>query len=135
MSLVHIVSEARRLAGISQRQLAERAGTSQPAVARIEQGHGSPTIATVQRLLAAAGFELRVELVPAAPADPVIEAFKRDVDRTLLRGNLRRSIDERLRALEEYDAFARELQRGARRAARVAEPDPKQRTGARKRRR
>lgn len=29
--------------------------------------------------------------------DPVIDAFKRDVDRTLIREQLRRSIDERVR--------------------------------------
>lgn len=31
--------------------------------------------------------------------DPVIEAYKKDVDRTLLRENLRRSVDERLEQL------------------------------------
>jgi hypothetical protein len=33
------------------------------------------------------------------PSDPVIEAYKRDVDRTLLRENLRRSPEERGQAL------------------------------------
>ncbi len=31
--------------------------------------------------------------------DPVIEAYKKDVDRTLLRENLRRSVDERVAQL------------------------------------
>ena len=31
--------------------------------------------------------------------DPVIEAYKRDVDRTLIRAQLRRSVDERVQAM------------------------------------
>lgn len=124
---VDLIAEARRRAGLSQRELAERAGTSQPAIARLEQGHASPTLATLERLVAAAGFILRLELVPYAPADPLVEAFKRDVDRTLLRENLRRTIDERLRALEEFDTTVTALQHGVRAMAKVrkvAEPAP-----------
>lgn len=47
--------------------------------------------------------------------DPVIEAYKRDVDRTLLRERLRRSVDERLRDLMSMQAFARELRDAGRR--------------------
>jgi hypothetical protein len=43
--------------------------------------------------------------------DPVIEAYKKDVDRSLLRENLRRSPEERLRALMELQRFAAELKR------------------------
>ena len=42
-----------------------------------------------------------------APTDPVIEAYKKDVDRTLLRENLKLTPDERLRKLA---AFMRSLQ-------------------------
>jgi prevent-host-death family protein len=41
----------------------------------------------------------------------VIERYKRDVDRTLIRENLRRTPDERLRALQELQRFAAELRR------------------------
>ncbi len=40
--------------------------------------------------------EPREELPPADTVDPVIEAFKRDVDRTLLRQNLGRTLDQRI---------------------------------------
>ena len=53
---------ARRRAGLSQRELAERAKTSQSVVARIELGAASPSWDTLARLLAAAGFELDVRL-------------------------------------------------------------------------
>ena len=45
-------------------------------------------------------------LAPADHFDPVIEAYKKDVDRTLLRENLRLSIDERLR---KYTSFVQSL--------------------------
>lgn len=37
-----------------------------------------------------------------APPDPVIEAFKKDVDRTLLRENLKLTPDERVRKLAQF---------------------------------
>ncbi len=45
----------------------------------------------------------------ALPRDPVIEAYKKDVDMTLVRENLRLSIEERLRKLMQLQAFAEEL--------------------------
>ncbi|MBI3607139.1 MAG: hypothetical protein HY207_04145 [Nitrospirae bacterium] len=46
--------------------------------------------------------------------DPVIEAYKRDVDRTLLRENLKLSVDERFRKLMALQRFAEELRRAGR---------------------
>jgi hypothetical protein len=43
--------------------------------------------------------------VSLAP-DPVIEAYKKDVDRTLLRENLKRTVEERLRDLMRLQEFA-----------------------------
>ena len=112
------IQQARRQAGLTQRQLADRAGTSQPAIARLEQGRASPTIATLERLAAAAGFTLRVSLAPKPPIDPVVELYKRDVDRTLLRENLRKSVDERLKSLAELQELGNEVQRAVRKARR-----------------
>ncbi len=52
-----LVKKARARAGLSQRALAREAGTSQSVVARIETGETSPTVATLNRLLEAAGSE------------------------------------------------------------------------------
>ena len=41
--------------------------------------------------------------------DPVIEAYKRDIDRTLVRENLRRTPAERLRNLERWQRFVLRL--------------------------
>jgi transcriptional regulator with XRE-family HTH domain len=59
-----LLVEARRRAGLSQRELARRAGTSQSVIARIEGDTTSPSWDTLARLLAAAGFELRATLAP-----------------------------------------------------------------------
>jgi hypothetical protein len=48
--------------------------------------------------------------------DPVIEVYKKDLDRTRIRENLRRTAEERLRALMEMQRFAVELRRAARAA-------------------
>ena len=48
--------------------------------------------------------------------DPVVELYKRDVDRTLLRQNLRRSIDERILNLMELQKVAEELRRAGQRS-------------------
>jgi hypothetical protein len=53
----------------------------------------------------------------AVPADPVIERYLRDVDRTLLRRNLALSPQERLEQLQELARFADELRRAGRKAA------------------
>lgn len=49
------MKDARRLAGLTQSELAERAGTSQAAISAYESGAKQPTVATLDRLLAAAG--------------------------------------------------------------------------------
>ena len=48
--------------------------------------------------------------------DPVTEAYCKDIDRTLLRDNLSRSIDERFARLMELQRFAEELRRAGREA-------------------
>lgn len=114
ISTAAIIAQARLKAGLTQRQLAQRMGTSQPAIARLEAGQVSPTLGTVERIAAAAGYELRVELVPLLAPDPVIEAYKRDVDRSLLRENLGRTVEERLRSLDDLRRFGDELRRAVR---------------------
>jgi hypothetical protein len=46
--------------------------------------------------------------------DPVIEAYKRDIDRTLIARNRRLSVDERFLQLMELQSFAEELRRAGR---------------------
>jgi transcriptional regulator with XRE-family HTH domain len=106
-----LIREARERSGLTQRALAERAGTTQSVVGRIEAGIGSPRVETVEKLLDAAGFRARVALEPIAPEDPVVRAYQRDIDRTLLRDNLRRTPQERVEALQALQRLAAEAQR------------------------
>lgn len=53
-----MLRQARLSAGLTQAQLARRAGTSQPAIAAYESGTRTPSVATMERLLAAAGMGL-----------------------------------------------------------------------------
>jgi hypothetical protein len=48
--------------------------------------------------------------------DLVIEAYKKDVDRTLIRENLRLSVEERFEKLMRLQGFAEELRRAGQRA-------------------
>lgn len=48
--------------------------------------------------------------------DAVIEAYKKDVDVSLIRENLRLSVDQRLAQLMRLQEFAEELQRARRKA-------------------
>ncbi len=59
------VREARESVGLSQRELAARMSTSQAAVARLEAGGTSATLATLQKAAAALGLELTIDLTPA----------------------------------------------------------------------
>ena len=57
----------RQTAGLSQRALAEQAGTSQPTIAAYESGRVSPSLTTLDRLLAACGH--RLDVVSGAEAN------------------------------------------------------------------
>ena len=83
-----LVREARHRAGLTQRQLAARAGVSQPTIARIEGGEVSPSLERIVELVRAAGFDLDVRVVPL------------DEDAlALAEQNLSRTPEERLDAL------------------------------------
>lgn len=80
-----LVRYSRRRAGLTQRELAARAGVPQPTIARIESGRVSPRLETVDRLLDACGVRLAVEDRPG-----------RGLDRTAIRELLRLTPVQRL---------------------------------------
>lgn len=55
-----LLVRARTAAGLTQRELAQRAGTSQPALARYESGAALPTLPTLERLLLGCGRRLEL---------------------------------------------------------------------------
>jgi transcriptional regulator with XRE-family HTH domain len=99
-----LVYEARSRAGLSQRQLARRAGTAQSVVARIEGGRTHPSSETLARLVAAAGFEIRTELVPRSAADT---HMLDDVERILALSPEQRLLE--VRNVSRFTAAARRV--------------------------
>lgn len=61
---------ARRRASLTQQALAERAATSQAAISAYESGRRSPSVSTLCRILAAAGFEVRMRLAEPDSHEP-----------------------------------------------------------------
>jgi hypothetical protein len=75
------------------------------------------------------GVAVQHDLAPADDCDPVIDANKKDLDRTLLRENLKLTVEVRFIKFERFWEYSQEL-RGAGRKARQtgsghgAEPPP-----------
>lgn len=80
-----LIIEARRRAGITQRELARLLGTHQPVVARWEGGKTEPDFRTVVRVIRACGLDLNVSL-----------SVSDDHDLTLIRRELKVLPHERL---------------------------------------
>ncbi|MFN2525528.1 MAG: helix-turn-helix transcriptional regulator [Actinomycetota bacterium] len=59
-----LIHEARRRAGLTQQQLAERLGTTQSVVARWEAGKRSPSLETIEQIANACDLEVSISLVP-----------------------------------------------------------------------
>jgi uncharacterized protein len=106
MNTAELVKRTRKRHGISQRSLALRAGTDQAAVSRIERGEVSPSVETVERLLAAMGERLRLESEP----------FEGDHDPLHVRATLRRAPAERLALAISWNRLAGRLTEAGRRA-------------------
>ncbi len=70
---------ARRRASLTQQELAKRAATSQAAISAYESGRRSPSVDTLSRILAAAGFEVRMRL-----AEPDTHEASRAIAESLL---------------------------------------------------
>jgi ribosome-binding protein aMBF1 (putative translation factor) len=62
----HAVRERRLELGLSQVELAARAGMTQPALSRLEAGGVIPTIPLLERISAALNADLIVEIAPHA---------------------------------------------------------------------
>lgn len=91
----HLVREMRKRAGLTQRVLAERVGTTQSAIARLERGVGDPTLARLSAIAEACGLELQVRLVDADGHDW-----------SLVERRLGDSVDDRVQGLRNAVAFA-----------------------------
>ena len=73
---------ARQKAGLSQRQFAESAGLTQQSISSYETGRKDPSLETLKRLLAAAGFEMRIRLEPIDDHDAALGVYMESLDST-----------------------------------------------------
>ena len=64
LTLRMFIRMARKLAGLSQKQLAERIGVTQSMIAKLESPRGRPTPDTADRILKATGYRLNQTLQP-----------------------------------------------------------------------
>lgn len=70
-----LIREARRRAGLTQRQLASSAGTAQPGIARWEAGRTAVSLDDVIRLVRLCGLDLELHLVPRDDSDIAQAAY------------------------------------------------------------
>lgn len=63
-SLIRAMLDARREAGLTQKQLSERTGISQSDISKFETGNGNPSLKTLQRLAAGMGMRVKIEFQP-----------------------------------------------------------------------
>lgn len=96
LSSASILREARLRSALTQRELADRVGTTQSAISRWEIGHARPSFEMLRRLVRACDLELRVMLEGSDPGES-----------TLIERNLALSPTERLDQLTRTVAFVR----------------------------
>lgn len=100
MQASRMLRYARRRSGLTQTELAHRAGVPHSTVARIELGHTSPRVDTLTNLLHECGFDL--EAVPR---------LGRGLDRSLIRESIKASPRERVEVVVADAAAMDELGR------------------------
>jgi len=100
MSPSVLVRNARKQAGLTQAELAERAGVTQSVIARLERGGGNPTFLTLERVLHAAGHRLELSAVHQGLST---------VDETLIEQQLALPPAERIRGLDAHATTVRAL--------------------------
>lgn len=92
-----LIRLARAKAGLTQAELGEAAGSDQQAISAYETGRREPTMPTLVKILAAAGFEMRIRLAPIDAHDSslqdVLEALPVEA-----RAEVERAANERVEA-------------------------------------
>src|SRR5688500_6802525 len=63
-SAAEVIRVARRTGGLSQRELSDRSGVSQPNIAAYENGSRAPSLAMLERLVESCGQQIRLQLEP-----------------------------------------------------------------------
>ncbi len=62
-AIIQAMIDARKLKGITQKELSERTGIAQGDISKLENGNGNPSLKTLQRLASAMGMYLKIEFI------------------------------------------------------------------------
>lgn len=62
-AIIQAIIDARKSAGITQKELSQKSGITQGDISKLENGNANPSIKTLQRLAAALGKTLKIEFV------------------------------------------------------------------------
>ena len=62
-AIIQAMIDARKLKGITQKELSERTGIAQGDISKLEHGNGNPSLKTLQRLARAMGMYLKIEFI------------------------------------------------------------------------
>jgi transcriptional regulator with XRE-family HTH domain len=111
-----LVKEARTAAGLTQAELARRAGTTQSAIARLEADEVSPRWDTVLSLVNAAGGRLEITLDTLSPGAGGEEDVIDEHDWSIIERNLSLTPDQRLDKATKAANFVLEGRRAMRAA-------------------
>ena len=63
--VVQEIINARKLKGLTQKELSQKTGIAQSDISKLEKGNGNPSIKTLQRLANAMNKKLKIEFVDA----------------------------------------------------------------------
>jgi XRE family transcriptional regulator len=66
-AIIQAMIDARRSAGLTQKELSVRTGIAQADISKLEKGNANPSLRTLQRLAAGMGMMLHIEFCPAQP--------------------------------------------------------------------
>jgi len=63
-SIIQAMIDARKVSGLTQKELAEKTGIAQADISKLENGSANPSLRTLRRLAAGMGMQLKLEFVP-----------------------------------------------------------------------
>ena len=68
-AIIQAFIDARKHAGLTQKELSERTGIAQGDISKLERGNANPSLHTLQRLAAGMGMIVKLEFLPVSAAE------------------------------------------------------------------
>ena len=65
--IIRALIDARKSAGITQKDLSQRTGIAQSDISKLENGNANPSLRTLQRLAAGLGMQVKIQFLPIQP--------------------------------------------------------------------